>query len=246
LTQRRPLGYLPRTMHGLYAIVDAEALDQCGLDPVAFAAAVLAVFPAALQLRAKNVSARETLALLRELAPMCHRTGVPLVANDRPDMAILAGCDLVHVGQDDMPIERIRRIAPGLGVGISTHTLEQLDVALAARPAYVAFGPVFPTATKKNPDPVVGLAGLKMAHARSRAAGIPLVAIGGVNHERASTLVSSAEAVAVIADLLPTRLQPGASRSAAEVAEVLQDVTVRARALHQLFAPPPIRVGAAQ
>jgi thiamine-phosphate pyrophosphorylase len=233
-------------MHGLYAIVDAEALDQRGLDAVAFAAAVLPVFPAALQLRAKNVSARETLALLRELAPMCHRAGVPLVANDRPDLAILAGCDLVHVGQDDMPVERIRRIAPGLGVGISTHTLEQLDLALAARPAYVAFGPVFPTATKKNPEPVVGLAGLKAAHARALAAGVPLVAIGGVNYERARTLVSSAECVAVIADLLPPPLAPGATRAVAEVADVLREVTVRARALHDLFSRPPLRVGAAQ
>src|SRR5580692_9277912 len=122
-----PIPRLRRTrdMRGLYAIVDAGALDVRGLDPLAFAEAVLSVSPAALQLRAKNVSARETLALLRALAPMCHRSGVLLVANDRPDLALMAGCDLVHVGQDDMPIERVRRIAPGLGVGISTHTLEQ-------------------------------------------------------------------------------------------------------------------------
>ncbi len=78
-------------MHGFYAIVDAGALDRRNLDPLAFAEAVLSVSPAALQLRAKNVSARETLALLRALAPMCHRAGVKLVANDRPDLAILAG-----------------------------------------------------------------------------------------------------------------------------------------------------------
>jgi thiamine-phosphate pyrophosphorylase len=231
-------------MHGLYAIVDAEALDQRGLDPVAFAEAVLSVFPTALQLRAKSVSARETLALLRALAPMCHRSGVSLVANDRPDLAILAGCDVVHVGQDDMPIERVRRIAPGLGVGISTHTIEQLDVALAARPTYVAFGPVFPTTTKKNPDAVVGIAALKTAYARAQAAGIPLVAIGGINYERARSIVAMADAVAVIADLLPPILAPGTLRSAAEV---LQGVTARARALSELFSPPPpIRVGAAQ
>src|SRR5215472_7668942 len=125
-------------MHGLYAIVDAGALDQSGLSPVAFAEALLSVRPVALQLRAKSISARETLALMRELAPMCHRAGVPLVANDRPDLAILAGCDCVHVGQTDMPIDRVRRIAPSLGVGVSTHNLEQLDAALAARPLYVA------------------------------------------------------------------------------------------------------------
>jgi thiamine-phosphate pyrophosphorylase len=229
-------------MHGLYAIVDAGALDQRSLNPVAFAEAVLSVFPAALQLRAKNVSARETLALLRELAPMCHRAGVQLVANDRPDLAILAGCDLVHVGQDDMPIERVRRIAPGLGVGISTHSLEQLDVALAARPEYVAFGPVFPTTTKINPDPVVGVAALSTAYARARAAGIPLVAIGGINYERARSIIATTDAVAAIADLLPASLAATGPRS---VAEVLLEVTARARALSDLFVPPPVRVGAA-
>ncbi len=229
-------------MRGLYAIVDAGALDLRHLDPVAFAEAVLSVFPAALQLRAKAVSARETLALMRELAPMCHRAGVPLVANDRPDLAMLAGCDLVHVGQDDMPIERVRRIAPGLGVGVSTHTLEQLDRALAARPAYVAFGPVFETTTKKNPEPCVGVVGLQRAYARTRTAGIPLVAIGGITYERALSLVTAADAVAVIAELLPPRAAPDPPRS---LGDVLNDVAARARALKELFSRTPSRVGAA-
>jgi thiamine-phosphate pyrophosphorylase len=214
-------------MHGLYAIVDAGALDQRGLDPLAFAEAVLRAYPAALQLRAKNVSARETLGLLRALAPMCHRAGVLLVANDRPDLAILAGCDLVHVGQDDMPIERVRRIAPGLGVGISTHNLDQLDAALAARPAYVAFGPVFPTTTKLNPDPVVGVPALAAAYARAHAAGVPLVAIGGITYERARSLVASADAVAVIAELFPAADAGGT---------VYEEITARARALSGLFS----------
>jgi thiamine-phosphate pyrophosphorylase len=240
LTARRALGYLPRKMYGFYAIVDAGALDQRNLDPVAFAEAALAARPAALQLRAKSVSARETLALLRELAPMCHRAGVPLVANDRPDLAILAGCDLVHVGQDDMPIERVRRIAPGLAVGVSTHTLEQLDVALLARPAYVAYGPVFATTTKVNPEPVVGVAGLSAAFARTRAAGIPLVAIGGITYERARSIVATTDAIAVIGDLLPPKVE--GSRSAADA---YQEVIVRARAIAGLFAPPPVQAGAA-
>jgi thiamine-phosphate pyrophosphorylase len=227
-------------MHGLYAIVDAGALDQRSLDPVAFAEALLSARPAALQLRAKNVSARETLALLRELAPMCHRAGVPLVANDRPDLAILAGCDLVHVGQDDMPIERVRRIAPGLGVGVSTHDLHQLDTALAARPAYVAFGPVFPTTSKANPDPVVGVAALGIACAHARAAGVPLVAIGGITCERARSLVDSTDAIAVIGDLLPP-----AHAGAGPGASVYKDVAARASALAELFTPPPRQVGVA-
>jgi thiamine-phosphate pyrophosphorylase len=229
-------------MHGLYAIVDAGALDQRNLDPVAFAEAVLAARPAALQLRAKNVSARETLALLRALAPMCHRTGVPLVANDRPDLAILAGCDLVHVGQDDMPIDRVRRIAPGLAIGVSTHTLEQLEAALAARPAYVAYGPVFATTSKLNPDPVVGVAGLGAAYARARAAGIPLVAIGGITFERARSLLAVTDAVAAIADLLPGKAPAEAPRAAADL---YAEAETRARALADLFAPPRVQVGAA-
>jgi thiamine-phosphate pyrophosphorylase len=221
-------------MRGLYAIVDTGSLTARHLDPVAFAEAVLVAGPAALQVRAKDLPPRETLALLRAIAPLCHRNGVPLVANDRPDLAVMAGCDLVHLGQTDMPIDRVRRIAPGLGVGMSTHTIEQLDVALAARPAYVAFGPVFETATKDNPDPVVGVAGLRAASVRARAAGVTLVAIGGITHSRTRELASLVDAVAIVSDLLPS----GSS------ADVWRDVTARARAIQELFVAPPVVAGA--
>jgi thiamine-phosphate pyrophosphorylase len=224
-------------MHGLYAIVDVGTLKARQLDPVAFAEAVLEAMPAALQLRAKDVPPREVLALLRELAPMCHRVGIPLVANDRPDLAIMTGCDLAHVGQADMPIDLVRRIAPGLGVGVSTHTLEQLEAALAARPAYVAFGPVFETSTKEHPDPVVGVTALRAAHALARAAGVPLVAIGGITCERARGLVGLVEAVAVVAGLLP----PMDGRPM-----VLREVTARAHMLQELFAPRLAVAGAAR
>jgi thiamine-phosphate pyrophosphorylase len=223
-------------MRGLYAIVDLQALAVRHLDAVSFSRAVLCVHPAALQLRAKEAPSREVLALLRELAPMCHREGVPLIANDRPDLALLAGCDMVHVGQTDMPIDRVRRITPGLGVGVSTHTLEQLDAALAARPAYVAFGPVFPTQTKANPDPLVGVEGVRAASRRAAAAGLSLVAIGGINRENARQLVGVVDAVAVVAELLPS----------ATSSEALLEVTDRARTLHEMFAPEPARAGAAR
>jgi len=220
-------------MHGLYAIADAEVLEAYGIDVLGFAAAVLSAPLAALQLRAKDVSARQTLTLLRELAPMCRRAGVPLVANDRPDLAVLAGCDLVHVGQDDMPIDRVRRIAPGLRVGVSTHTFEQLGAALDARPAYVAFGPVFATSSKKDPAPVVGVDALRVAHARARVAGIPLVAIGGITLDRAASIADDAEAVAVISALLPPPLAADRARPAAER---LGEVAARARDLAGVFA----------
>jgi thiamine-phosphate pyrophosphorylase len=229
-------------MRGLYAIVDVGTLAARQLDPIAFAGAVLSAGPAALQLRAKDLHAREALALLRALAPMCRRAGVVLVANDRPDLAVLAGCACVHIGQHDMPIDRVRRLAPGVRVGVSTHTIDQLDAALAAHPEYVAFGPVFETRTKKNPDPVVGLTRLREAYARAVAAGVPLVAIGGITRDRAHTLVGAADAIAIVAELLPP-MALGDARAGSAL-DVLGEVTARARALHDVFAPNAAHLGA--
>jgi thiamine-phosphate pyrophosphorylase len=205
-------------MRGLYAIVDVAVLGASGLEPLAFARAVLSVRPAALQLRAKDVSARESLALLRALAPMCRAAGVPLVANDRPDLAALAGCDLVHLGQDDVPVDRARRIAPGLGVGISTHTPAQLAEALAARPAYVAYGPVYETTSKKAADAVVGLAALRDAALAAAVTRTPLVAIGGIDLARAPDVGATADAGAVIRGLVDG---VGDAREAADRARLL-------------------------
>src|SRR6185295_4980622 len=130
------------------AIVDTKLLAARGTDPVAYARALLEVRPAALQLRAKDVGAREILGMLRALGPMCRQLGVPLVANDRADLAALAGCEAVHIGQDDLPYELVHRIAPQLSVGISTHNLEQLERALVSKPRYVAYGPIFETSNK--------------------------------------------------------------------------------------------------
>ncbi len=189
-------------MRGLYAIVDVSVLRSKGLDPIEFARAVLAAQPAALQLRAKEMAAREALALLRALAPVCRGVGVPLVANDRPDLAVLAGCDMVHLGQDDVPPELARRIAPRLGIGISTHTPEQLARALDARPSYVAYGPIFATTSKVNPAAVVGLAGLRDAARAAERAGVPLVAIGGIDLARAADVGRVAPCAAAISGLV--------------------------------------------
>jgi len=209
-------------MKGLYAIVDTKVLAKRGTDPLEYARAVLRVRPAALQLRAKDFPAREILGLLRALGPLCRQAGVPLVANDRADLAALAGCDAVHIGQEDLPYELVHRIAPQLSVGISTHNTQQLDNALAARPRYVAFGPVFETATKANPDPVVGIEGLKAASEKARAQGIPLVAIGGITLARAKEIAAHADAIAVIADLYPEGATMG-------------DVTARAQAFQAVM-----------
>lgn len=168
-----------------------------------FAQAVLLARPPLLQLRAKKQNARDTLALLRALGPLCKNAGCLLFANDRPDLALLAGCDGVHVGQDDVPLSEVRRLAPGLKVGVSTHDFAQLEAALAERPDYVAFGPVFGTTSKENPDRVVGLDGLAEASRRAERENLPIVAIGGITLERAPAIRERGAIAAVIAALLP-------------------------------------------
>jgi thiamine-phosphate pyrophosphorylase len=206
-------------MRGLYAIIDTKLLASRGTDVLGFARAVLSARPAAVQLRAKDLPAREILTLLRALGPLCRAAGVPLVANDRADLAALGGCDMVHIGQEDLPYELVHRIAPHLGVGISTHNAAQLSRALEQRPRYVAYGPIFATTTKANPDPVVGLEGLRQASHAARAAGVPLVAIGGITLARVHELSSLVDMCAVISDLHP-------------IGATLGDVAERARAFH--------------
>jgi thiamine-phosphate pyrophosphorylase len=203
----------------LYPIVDVDALAKSGIDVLAFAQRVLVVQPRYLQLRAKNSGARDVLALLRALKPLCEEQRVPLFANDRPDLAVLAEANGVHLGQDDLPVAEVRRFAPGLRVGVSTHNLEQLDAALRLEPDYVAFGPVFGTSSKARPDPTVGLEGLHLAAEKARAAGVPLVAIGGIDTERAPAIAKTGAIAAVIAALIP---RDGALDRVADTARALE------------------------
>ncbi|HYQ31194.1 MAG TPA: thiamine phosphate synthase [Polyangiaceae bacterium] len=216
-------------MRGLYPIVDVDSLRELGAPPgaiVAFAERVLLARPPLLQLRAKHSATRDILELLRALRPLCSKFGARLIANDRPDLAVLAQCDGVHVGQDDLPLPLVRLLAPGLLLGVSTHTLEQLEQALADKPDYVAFGPVFGTASKERADPAVGLGLLAQAQRAARSAGIPLVAIGGINLERARQVAEHADLAAVIGALQPER---GSLEGVTEAARALHEALIAAR-----------------
>ncbi len=190
-------------MSGLYPIIDVDSLAALKLPVLDYARALLQIRPPLVQLRAKHLSARETLELLRALRPLCPRGTTQLFANDRPDLALLADCDGVHVGQEDLPVAAVREFAPALKIGVSTHSLEQLDAALQARPDYVAFGPVFATESKARPDPVVGVEALAEAARRARAQACGIVAIGGINATNAAKLAGQPVLAAVIAALLP-------------------------------------------
>jgi thiamine-phosphate pyrophosphorylase len=138
------------------------------------------------------------------LPPQTGAFGAPqlrLIMNDRADLCLAADFDGVHVGQDDLSPEAVRQIiGPDRWLGVSTHNPEQLREADLSSADYLAIGPVFTTSSKANPDPVVGLEGVRRARALTRK---PLVAIGGVTRENAASVIDAgADSVAVISDLL--------------------------------------------
>jgi len=184
---------------GYYAILDCPRWDGDGDDPVllARAARLLAAGPCMLQLRAKQASARALAALARSLLPMARAAHVPLCVNDRLDVALTVGADAVHLGQDDLPLPDARRVAAGrLIIGLSTHDPRQAAQAQADGADYLGFGPVFGTATKVNPDPTVGVDGLRRV---ADAARVPIVAIGGIDLSNVDQVVAAgASAAAVI------------------------------------------------
>jgi thiamine-phosphate pyrophosphorylase len=154
-----------------------------------------------IQYRNKTASSRQFFEISRQLSIVLGSRGVRLIVNDRPDIALLAGAGGVHVGQEDLSVEDARTICgPDRWVGVSTHTLEQLAAADGTSADYIALGPIFPTATKKNPDPVVGTELLRKARPMTKK---PLVAIGGITLERAAEVYrAGADSLAVIRDLI--------------------------------------------
>ena len=154
-----------------------------------------------LQYRNKVGSSREMLSHARELRRIVGRT-VTLIMNDRADLALAADFDGVHVGQDDLSVAAVRRIVgPKMIIGTSTHNPEQVREADSAGPDYIAIGPVFVTGSKANPDPVVGLEGLRLARSLTNR---PLVAIGGITAAHAPAVIDAgANSLALISALVP-------------------------------------------
>jgi thiamine-phosphate pyrophosphorylase len=186
---------LPR----LYAIVDTGYFPDSDAvfdvaDQLVLAGVIL------LQYRSKSGNACAMLDQARELK---RRVGgkLRLIMNDRADLALVAEFDGVHVGQNDLAPESVRRIiGPDRWLGVSTHTPEQLKEADRTSADYLAIGPVFSTSSKDKPDPVVGLEGVRQARLLTRK---PLVAIGGITRANAAAVVGAgADSVAVISDLL--------------------------------------------
>jgi thiamine-phosphate pyrophosphorylase len=130
-----------------------------------------------LQLREKHLSDKELIAAGHEIRRITRGTNTSFVINDRPDIAVICEADYLHLGQDDISIDDARRIVGDMKIGLSTHSLQQAREALTKNPAYIGFGPVFPTNAKAKPDAPVGTELLSEVVGFSH---VPVVAIGGI------------------------------------------------------------------
>ncbi len=179
----------------LYAITDERFMDETNIaDKVA---AAIEGGVSVIQYRAKS---KDSAVMYREaliVRDVTRKYGIPFIVNDRLDIALAVSADGVHVGQADLPVSVVRKITGrDFIVGLSTHNLFQVEDANKEKVNYIGFGPVFPTNTKKNPDPVVGLDGLREAVKKSVHS---VVAIGGINSDNIdSVLVCKPAGIAVV------------------------------------------------
>jgi thiamine-phosphate pyrophosphorylase len=198
---------LPR----VYPILDTESLARRAIAIETAAAAFLEGGAGILQIRHKGHWSRDFFAAARQVARLCRENGAPLIVDDRADFALLLDAGL-HVGQDDLSPRDARKLIGSEAIlGYSSHNMTQLAAAGGEPVDYVAIGPIFATASKRNPDPVVGVEEI------ARCRGLiekPLVAIGGIDLGNARAVWDAgADSVAVIGALLP---EPASARALRE------------------------------
>jgi len=183
---------LPR----VYPITDIQISGLSHADQVRLLADGGATF---VQLREKNLPA---LNFYREAKAAAEISGVRIIINDRADVALAVRAAGVHLGQDDLPPEAARTLLGDEAIiGYSTHNIAQAQAAASLPVDYIAIGPIFRTTTKANPDPEVGLNGLRAV--RNAIGDIPLVAIGGITPKNAAAVIDAgADSVAVVSGLL--------------------------------------------
>ena len=155
-----------------------------------------------IQLRDKDATPRELLEMTRKCLRLTRAMNATLIVNDRVDVAMAAEADGVHLGQDDMKVDEAREILGAhVIIGLSTHSIEQFSAGLNTSADYLAVGPIYSTATKDNPNAVVGLELLREARSISDR---PIVAIGGITGDRTRDVIEAgADYVAVVSALYP-------------------------------------------
>lgn len=201
---------LPR----VYPILDTALLGSLGAPLLPLLEGMLEGGARMVQLRHKGHFSREMFETARRFSVLCREAGATPVVDDRVDVAALVDAG-VHVGQEDLPPALARKVlGEGRLLGYSTHNAGQLEAAASEPADYLAFGPVFATTSKENPDPVVGLASLALAR---KLTARPLVAIGGITLENAkAALDAGADCVAVIRAVLPAEFTRQSARERME------------------------------
>ncbi len=189
-------------MFPLYALLDTALALARGHEPVDLARRFFDGGALLVQLRAKDAPSGQCLAWADAICAAAAPYGAAVIINDRADIALMAGAAGVHVGQDDMPPEAVRRLAPApFLIGRSTHTPEQIARADGEPVDHVAVGPVFGTATKHTGYDAIGLG--MVTEAARHPAGRPVVGIGGITVDNARSVIDAgASSVAVISALL--------------------------------------------
>jgi thiamine-phosphate pyrophosphorylase len=155
-----------------------------------------------IQLREKTNSPRAFFDDAESAVHLARAAGAAIIINDRVDLALALGASGVHLGQTDMPVNAARQLlGPDAIIGYSTHNLDQVVEALELPINYLAFGPIFPTRTKDNPDPIAGVDGLRAA--KTLAGELPVVAIGGIDESNmADIFTAGADSAAIISGIL--------------------------------------------
>lgn len=198
-----------RIDYSLYLVADAAFV--VGQDIVPFVESAVRGGATVVQLRGKHLSFKEFRDLGRRVGAVLKSRRVPLLINDRVDVALSCRAAGIHLGQDDMPLSIARRVLAKLMViGISANTLEEALRAERQGADYVGLGPIYPTASKETNLPLVGPEGIRRVKARLR---IPVVAIGGITVENAGAVgEAGADGIAVISAILGKRNAEEAAR----------------------------------
>ena len=189
----------------VYPIIDSAVTKAAGHDLVQMASALADAGARIVQYRHKGEFSRTIFDEVRAVSTVLRKAGVASVVNDRADIALAVKADGVHVGQDDLSPKEVRRlIGSDMLLGYSTHNAVQLSDEACEWADYLAIGPAFSTSSKRNPDPVVGVEGVREARSMTDK---PLVAIGGITLSNASDALSAgADCVSVISGISPQNL----------------------------------------
>lgn len=178
----------------LHLVTDTALCGPRGIEAVV--AAAVRGGATCVQLREKHLDTRPFIERARALKALLAPLGVPLIINDRLDVALAAGADGVHVGQSDMPPEEVRRFMPDALIGLSVENADHVRAAERLPVDYLGVSPVFSTPSKRDAAPALGLEGLRALRALTR---LPLVAIGGIDLDNAAQVMAAgADGLAVV------------------------------------------------